>query len=84
VTGAAASSGGNPAVGTTSGISTATCPAGTKLLGGGATVTQANVARGAVSSTAPNASGTAWTATAVVTLTGNGSVSITAFALCGS
>jgi hypothetical protein len=84
VTGAPASTGGNPAVGSTSPTSTATCAAGTKLLGGGATVTQGSNARGAVSSSAPNAGGTAWTGTAVVTVTGGGTVTITAFALCGS
>jgi hypothetical protein len=47
-------------------------------------VTQGSGARGAVSSSAPNAGGTAWTGTAVVTVTGGGTVTITAFAICGA
>jgi hypothetical protein len=84
VTGAAAGSGGNPAVGSSTPTSTATCPTGTKLLGGGATLTQGSGARGALSVSAPNATGTAWTATGVVTLAGNGSIAVTAYAICGS
>jgi hypothetical protein len=37
-----------------------------------------------VSSSAPNTGGTAWTSTAVITISGTGSVSNTAFAICGS
>jgi hypothetical protein len=74
----------NPGVGNTSALSTATCAVGKKLLGGGATVTQGANARAAVSSSAPNAAGTAWTATAVVTVNGNGTVvQVTSFAICG-
>jgi hypothetical protein len=83
VTGTAASTGGNPAVGSTAGTSTATCAAGTKLLGGGANVTQGNATKAAVSASYPS-NATTWTGTAIVTVTGSGSASITAFALCGS
>ena len=69
---------------TLTGASTATCAAGTKLLGGGATVTQGSGARGAVAVSAPNAGGTGWTATGIVTTTGNGSLAIVAYAICGS
>ena len=84
VNGALASTGGNATVGTTSPTSTATCATGKPLLGGGATVLQGSGARGAVSSSAPNVAGTAWTATALVTIQGGGTVSITAYAICGA
>ena len=85
VTGTAALTTVAPLVGETSGVSTATCPAGTRLLGGGANVAQGPAAgvRAAVSASYPS-SATTWSATAVVTLTGSGAASITAYAVCGS
>jgi len=85
VTGTAALTAVAPLVGETSGVSTATCPAGTRLLGGGANVAQGPAAgvRAAVSASYPS-SATTWSATAVVTLTGSGAASITAYAVCGS
>jgi hypothetical protein len=70
-------------VGSTNAVSTVTCPAGTKLLGGGATVAQGNAVKAAVAISAP-VSTTTWSATAVVITTGSGSASITASAICGS
>ena len=85
VTGTAALTAVAPLVGETSGVSTATCPAGTRLLGGGANLAQGPAAgvRAAVSASYPS-SATTWSATAVVTLTGSGAASITAYAVCGS
>jgi len=85
VTGTAALTTVAPLVGETSGVSTATCPAGTRLLGGGANLAQGPAAgvRAAVSASYPS-SATTWSATAVVTLTGSGAASITAYAVCGS
>jgi hypothetical protein len=84
VTGTEVSTDGDPAVGSSSPTSTATCADGARLLGGGATVTQGTDARGAVSSSAPNASGTGWQATAVVTISGTGTVTVQSFAICAS
>jgi hypothetical protein len=84
VTGTVGSSGGNPLVNTLTQPSTATCTAGTKLLGGGATVTQGSGAKGALAVSAPNATGTGWTATAIVTTAGNGSLTVTAYVICGA
>ncbi len=82
VTGTPVSTVGNPAVGISTNAATATCPTGTKLLGGGANVTQGSGARGAVSGSYPS-SGTTWSATAVVTVSSGGTVTITAYAVCG-
>jgi hypothetical protein len=84
VTGTAASTGGNPAIGSTAGTSTATCAAGSKLLGGGANVTQGNNGnvKAAVAVSYPSATNT-WTATAIVLATGPGDATITAYAICG-
>jgi hypothetical protein len=86
VTGANGQAASAAPVGTTSSTSTATCAPGTKLLGGGATVTQPGNAKGAVSMSAPvgATTPTGWQATAVVTISGTGAVQITAFAICGS
>jgi hypothetical protein len=84
VTGAAAQAGNGSAVGVTTTASTANCPTGTKLLGGGASVSQGGTARMAVSSSAPNSGGTGWTAAGIVLVSGNGATSVTAYAVCGS
>jgi hypothetical protein len=85
VMGTAASTGGNADVGSTAGPSTATCPEGTKLLGGGANISQGDKdkVKAAVSASFPS-SASSWTATAVVVSTGSGSASITSYALCGA
>jgi hypothetical protein len=70
-------------VGSTTGNSTATCPSGTKLLGGGANITQGSSLRAAISASYPSNS-TTWSATEVVTVSGGGSAQITAYAVCGS
>ena len=57
---------------------------GHELPGGGATVTQGSGAKGAIAVSAPNAGGTGWMATAIVTTAGNGSLSIVSYAICGS
>ena len=61
------------------------CPVGTKLLDGGANITQGgtNATKAAVSASYPS-NATTWTGTAIVTVTDTGSASITAFAICGS
>jgi hypothetical protein len=89
VVGAAAPTGGNNnAIGTLTGVSTATCPAGKVLLGGGALAANASSGTGvaAVFSSRPasGSSTTAWEATAVVTRaeTAGGHISVTAYAVC--
>jgi len=87
VAGTAQPTGGNPAVGTLTPASTATCSGTQKLLGGGATITQGSGAKGAVAVSQPNPNSgtpTGWTATGIVTVTGGGTVTVTAFAICGS
>jgi hypothetical protein len=64
------------------GVSTATCPAGTVLLGGGAAVAHSNNNLGAIEISQPV--GNTWTARAIVTLGGNGGFSVTAYAVCSS
>ena len=81
---------GNPGVGTTTPTSTtANCATavglGSKLLGGGALINQGPVARGAVSMTAPNplvGTPTGWQAQGIVTVSGMGNVTVTAYAIC--
>jgi hypothetical protein len=82
VSGSIGSAAVNAVAGTTTSVSTSTCAANKTLVGGGATVTQGTTARGAVSSSAPTADGKGWTATAVVTISGTGAVTIQSFALC--
>jgi Collagen triple helix repeat (20 copies) len=85
-TGTAQVSQGNAAVGGTTASSTVTCPAGTKLLGGGATTAAGSGGKLlAVANSAPNGT-SGWTASGVVVFagTGNGAASITAYAVCGS
>jgi hypothetical protein len=84
VTGSTTQAGNGVAVGTQTAASTATCPVGTKLLGGGATTGQGGSARIALSSSGPNSGGTGWTATGMVVVSGTGSTSVTAYAVCGS
>jgi hypothetical protein len=57
------------------------CPAGTKLLGGGANVSQTGKTKAAVSSSYPS-NNTTWSGTAIVTVAGSGQATITAFAIC--
>jgi len=87
VAGTAQATGGNPAVATLTPASTASCSAGQKLLGGGATITQGSGAKGAVAVSQPTpttGTPTGWTATGIVTVTGGGNVMVTAYAICGS
>jgi hypothetical protein len=67
------------------GLSTATCPAGKVLLGGGAIMTTAGTGVGAVHTSRPQngTSTTAWEARGVVVAEiGNNHVSVTAYAVC--
>jgi hypothetical protein len=64
--------------GTVSPSSTATCPAGTKLLGGGATATGG----GALQNSAPNAANTAWLASAINASAGTTTFTVQAFVVC--
>lgn len=66
------------------GTSAAPCPAGTKLLGGGATVGFIGTERGAIKRSAPDAANNAWIADAIITEKGSGGISITAYAICGA
>ena len=84
VNGTTTSAGNGSAAGVTTAVSTANCPTGTKLLGGGASVNQGGSARMAVSSSAPNSGGTGWTAVGIVVVSGTGSTWVTAYAVCGS
>jgi branched-subunit amino acid ABC-type transport system permease component len=86
VTASGTTSKGNPTVGETTGIATATCPAGTKLLGGGGVTVQTGV-KGAIMLSQPNPQSgtpTGWQAQAVVVVTGNGSIGVTAYAICST
>jgi hypothetical protein len=65
--------------------STATCPTGKVLLGGGATITQSGGTKGAVavSQPTPTPNPTGWTATGITISTQGGSaLSVTAYAVC--
>jgi hypothetical protein len=62
--------------------STATCPDGTILLGGGASIVHSANNLGAIEISQPVAN--TWTARAIVTLGGNGGFSVTAYAVCSS
>ena len=87
MTGQAGGTGGNAAVGTTNGTSTATCPAGTIMLGGGANITQGNNGTKAVVASSYPSAASAWSATAMVTVAGTGTgspASITSYVICGS
>jgi hypothetical protein len=87
VTSSSAQATSGSAAGTTFGPVTATCPTGTKLLGGGATITQGGTARGAIYQSSPTPTTgqpTGWQASGVVTTSGTGAVSIVAYAVCGS
>ena len=87
VVGTAVTAGGNAPVGTLTGISTATCPAGTKLLSGGAEITQSSAAKGAVFFSRPvtiTPNPTTWEAQGIVFVQGMGNVQVTAYAICGS
>ncbi len=72
--------------GTLTDTSTATCPAGKILLGGGALITNAAVGKGAVFSSRPagGLSTTAWEAQGVVIVAEalNDHISVTAYAVC--
>jgi hypothetical protein len=75
-----------PAQGQAVGPSTATCPVGKVILGGGGNVTTATsgIGRGVLSQSAPVGS-TMWSATAIVANASllDGTVTVTAFAICG-
>jgi hypothetical protein len=89
-------SGGNTTPGTLTAVSTATCPAGTKLLGGGATIDNGSASRGVISLSAPTpraANGntpTGWQAQGVTVPNsttgagGNGSYNVQAYAVCST
>jgi Collagen triple helix repeat (20 copies) len=64
--------------GTVGPSSEATCPAGTKLLGGGATATGG----GALQNSAPNAANTAWLASAINASAGTTTFTVQAFVIC--
>jgi hypothetical protein len=73
----------SPATNDESGISTATCPTGKALLGGGATITHSANNFGALEMSAPV--GNTWQAEALVTTGGgNGNFSVQAFAICSA
>jgi hypothetical protein len=82
VTGTAASTSTNAGQGTTV-SSTATCPSGKVLLGGGGEVTTGQSGRAALLASGPTST-TTWRATAVVTqnLSGGNTATVTAFAIC--
>ena len=87
VVGTAQATGGNPAVGTLTPASTATCAIGSKLLSGGAEITQGPGAKGAVAfsrSITTGSNPTGWEAQGIVIVTGMGNVQVTAYAICGS
>jgi hypothetical protein len=79
VTGSAVNTGNTDGAAATS---TATCPAGTKLLGGGARITETGNTKAAVSASFPSGA-SVWTATSLVTTGGNGQAQIAAYAICG-
>jgi hypothetical protein len=86
---ASTTSGPNPAVGTTAQITTAACPAGTHLVGGGADATSTSgiAAQYAALEVNRPTGGTPpdrWQATAraATTFTGNATFTTTAYALC--
>ena len=81
VTGASVSTAGNPAAGALTGVATVSCATG-KAVGGGASVTQGSGAKGAVATSFPTANG--WSASAIVTVAGGGSISITPYVICAS
>jgi hypothetical protein len=64
------------------GVSTATCPAGTVLLGGGAEIAHSGNNFGAIEISKPD--GSTWQAEGIVTDGGNGGFSVTAYAVCSS
>jgi collagen type I/II/III/V/XI/XXIV/XXVII alpha len=72
----------SPATDDETGLSTATCPDGTILLGGGASIAHSNNNRGAIEISQPV--GNTWTAKAIVTTGGAGAFSVTAYAVCSS
>ena len=87
VVGGPQNTGGNAAVGTTTGLSTATCAAGSKLLGGGADIIQGSGDKGAVAVSRPTpqtngATPTGWEAQGIVVLSGSGNVTVRAYAIC--
>jgi hypothetical protein len=92
VVGTAQSTGGNPAIGTLTPTSQADCTtvsATSKLLGGGATITQGSGAKGAVSFSQPNpqtnlGTPTGWQAQGIVTISSGGTVTVTAYAICST
>jgi hypothetical protein len=68
-------------------VSVATCGAGSSLLGGGADVTNGGAAIGAMEFSKPDPSTgtpTGWQAEGVVTVTGAGTVTVTAYAICSA
>ncbi len=71
-------------VGTLSSEAAADCPAGTTLVGGGAsTKFEGTEYKGSIASSYPSGTSQAWIATAVVTVTGtSGDLGVTAYALC--
>jgi hypothetical protein len=77
-------------VGQETGFATATCPAGTKLVGGGAEVVQPTNSKGAISVSGPtpqSGTPTGWRARAVVIVAGVGGgsqVGVIAYAICAS
>jgi hypothetical protein len=72
-----------PATNDESTISTATCPTGKALLGGGATIAHSPNNFGALEMSAPV--GNTWQAQALVTTGGgNGSLTVQAFAICSA
>ena len=86
--GATASTGGNPAVNTLTPTSTASCStvsATSKLVGGGATITQGSGAKGAMSFSQPTPTSgtpTGWQGQGIVTTTGGGNLTVGAYAIC--
>jgi hypothetical protein len=64
------------------GVSRATCPEGTILLGGGASISHSPSNFGAIEISQPVKDG--WTAKALVTFGGDGIFSVTAYAVCSS
>jgi hypothetical protein len=63
--------------------STVSCPAGTKLLSGGANIAETGNTKAAVSSSYPTST-TVWTVISIVTTAGTGQATVTSYAVCGS
>jgi hypothetical protein len=65
---------------------TASCPIGTKLVGGGAVITNTGGERGALQSSAPGSVDNTWEAVGVAVAQGDGEAhfTVTAYALCAS